>query len=379
MTQCPIGLSSGILGGPLPAPSPPDTGTGPSISGNIEGPCPDHGYTCDDCLGGWFCPPVQTPALPAPCGSGWPCYHCESGWFCAPLPENTATSTFFGSASTSSIVNPTPLSATRGYLYAGCYADEPNRVLSKAKILDVRKGMTNEQCVKFCQRQGFTLAGTEDGAQCFCGNVLLGSIPLSAGHCNVTCTGDITNSTLCGGSWALSVWSPDGSAQQESKPISPPNVVGHYGSAGERDLPVSLKSVMYAWPRSVPVITAISSPTALGVGGLEGTQSPAAISGPDQLATSRPTNASSVMRSILPIRHTGASSAAMDPTFATATSKALQIKSPGFSFGLGHVVFDNYISANPHSAVPDQPDAAREEEESVASAPVVASSPKNQR
>ncbi|KAI6086705.1 hypothetical protein F4821DRAFT_278420 [Hypoxylon rubiginosum] len=53
---------------------------------SAQGPCPGAGYTCDDCLDGWFCPPPQTPAQSAPCGFGWPCVHCDGGWFCVPRP-----------------------------------------------------------------------------------------------------------------------------------------------------------------------------------------------------------------------------------------------------------------------------------------------------
>lgn len=222
-------------------PLPSDNSLAPSAPGaDTNGPCPDHGYTCDDCLDGWFCPPVQTPAWPAPCGYGWPCYQCESGWFCVPLPGDTDTPTLFANAPTPSIVIPTSPPATKEYQYAGCYADDSTRALSKAERLDVRGGMTNEECVKFCQRQGLTLAGTEDGAQCFCGNVLIGSVLLPPGRCNVPCTGDPTNSTMCGGPWALSVWGPDGTARQEPKLISLPQVVGH-GFDGETDPPASEK------------------------------------------------------------------------------------------------------------------------------------------
>ncbi|KAK0382121.1 WSC domain-containing protein [Colletotrichum limetticola] len=53
-------------------------------------PCPGRGYSCSECLNGWFCPPEETPMLPAPCGMGWPCYHCKGGWYCAPDSNNMA-------------------------------------------------------------------------------------------------------------------------------------------------------------------------------------------------------------------------------------------------------------------------------------------------
>lgn len=359
VTQCPVDLSSSIPGGPLPAPSPPVTGAGTSVPGpDTKGPCPDHGYTCDDCLDGWFCPPVQTPAWPAPCGYGWPCYHCESGWFCIPLPKDTPSSTLLASGSTSSVVIPTSLSATDGYLYAGCYADLSTRVLGKAEILDSRGGMTNEQCVRFCQKQGLILAGTEDGAQCFCGDVLFGSALLSPDHCNVTCTGDITNSTTCGGSWALSVWSPDGTAQQEPNPNSLPDAVGHNIPGGERDLPAP-------------------SHTAPIVAGLPDGQSSTANSKSRGLATCQPPNASCVMQSISSAVNTGLSSAASDFGFATAISEGSRPKASEFPFGVGHVISGNFTAASPHNVTPDEPGAAREGSESIATAPRLALSSKN--
>ncbi|KAG8167016.1 hypothetical protein KVR01_002705 [Diaporthe batatas] len=254
VTRFPAGLSSGGLSGSPPASLPPSAGLAPSTPGaDVEGPCPGRGYTCDDCLDGWFCPPVQTPAWPAPCGHGWPCYQCESGWFC--VPSDTATPTSSANAPAESIVFPTPHHpATERYQYAGCYADDPNRVLSKAETLDVRRGMTNEACIGFCQRQGFTLAGTEDGEQCFCGHVLIGSALLRPTHCDTPCTGDLSNSTVCGGPWALSVWGQGGIARQEPRPILIPGVFSH-GSNEER---ASLVSEM---------ITAVSDrapPTATG-------------------------------------------------------------------------------------------------------------------
>ncbi|ROV94309.1 hypothetical protein VMCG_08609 [Cytospora schulzeri] len=105
VTECPLELSSfssytGIPGGPLPVPLLPPTGTG-------TGPCPGQGFTCDDCLEGWFCPPVETPAQPAPCGFGWPCYHCDDGWFCVPSPQVIGAVAIPLTASTSAVVAPT--------------------------------------------------------------------------------------------------------------------------------------------------------------------------------------------------------------------------------------------------------------------------------
>lgn len=55
-------------------------------------PCPNAGYSCSECPGGWFCPPIQTPAMSCPCGYGWACANCVGGWYCVPGPTSTSVS-----------------------------------------------------------------------------------------------------------------------------------------------------------------------------------------------------------------------------------------------------------------------------------------------
>ncbi|ROV95831.1 hypothetical protein VSDG_05159 [Cytospora chrysosperma] len=139
------------------------------------------------------------------------------------------------STSTSAFMVPTPQAATNGFQYVGCYADNTSRALRDAELLSVGGGMTNTQCIVFCQGQGSILAGTEDGSECYCGSTLIGSIILPVEQCNITCAGDATGSTMCGGSWALSVWSPDGTVQQIQKPgkqFMLPSTPGYYHPGG---------------------------------------------------------------------------------------------------------------------------------------------------
>ncbi|KAK0610549.1 hypothetical protein B0T17DRAFT_117967 [Bombardia bombarda] len=217
-----------------------DTGNGGSLvpsrtAGSNPGPCPGEGYTCDDCVDGWFCPPPHTSAQPAPCGYGWPCYHCAGGWFCVPsatlapttvtvcplsVPGNptphTTTVAYMTLTSTAMVVIPEPPlpsetlhPALAGWKYAGCYKDDEYRALKNSSVTTaVVGGMTNEKCIVFCNNQGFGLAGTEDAYQCFCGDFLVDSWLLADSDCDSTCESDA--SSTCGGRWALSVWSPDG-------------------------------------------------------------------------------------------------------------------------------------------------------------------------
>ncbi|KAK3940029.1 WSC domain-containing protein, partial [Diplogelasinospora grovesii] len=294
----------------------------PTPSG-AQSPCPGEGYTCDDCLDGWFCPPSQTPALSAPCGNGWPCYHCAGGWFCVPSPtlgqgsvtglvsgqamptetpspedhtmSTTVTSTAFVTvpAAASSVLALHP--AIADWQYGGCFKDDTSRALKNASITipDV-SGMTSERCITFCQAQGFRLAGVEYGSQCFCGNVLLDSWLLGDSICDSPCSGDSTES--CGGNWALSVWSPDGKVpmaagpeQQFSMPTPTPGQAEMtVNRGGVRQSIVPITTPVFAWPapaavtpsttlNSVTVITMVSADsdpeidTAIDVDGIAST------------------------------------------------------------------------------------------------------------
>ncbi|PSR88763.1 hypothetical protein BD289DRAFT_226775 [Coniella lustricola] len=95
MAMCPSAFSSySFASSPSTLPGSLVSSAMPSSTdGSAAGSCPGQGYTCDDCVNGWFCPPLQTPALPAPCGYGWPCYHCRGGWFCAPMLSTAGATT----------------------------------------------------------------------------------------------------------------------------------------------------------------------------------------------------------------------------------------------------------------------------------------------
>ena len=76
--------------------------------------------------------------------------------------------------------------------------------------------MTNSGCIAACEAKSYTLAGTEDGGQCFCGNTLTGgSTQIAETMCDMACEGDA--SQTCGGGWALSVWKKGVSAKRSSR------------------------------------------------------------------------------------------------------------------------------------------------------------------
>ncbi|KJZ78920.1 hypothetical protein HIM_01693 [Hirsutella minnesotensis 3608] len=96
-----------------------------------------------------------------------------------------------------------------GFQHAGCFKDTNERAL-RGVIRANLDTMTNEKCVSHCKTAGYALAGTEYGGQCYCGNELVGSQQLDHGKCDMPCEGN--SKEMCGGSWALSVYSKEGQA-----------------------------------------------------------------------------------------------------------------------------------------------------------------------
>ncbi|KAK6605961.1 WSC domain-containing protein [Botrytis cinerea] len=115
----------------------------------------------------------------------------------------------------SSVSSSTP-AAISGYSYAGCYADqESNRALSGVTFADVGVGaVSSTACVAYCEGKGYSVAGTEYGGQCFCGQNLP-SQTLNASECAMACEGDANE--ICGGSLALSVYSKSGASKKEKR------------------------------------------------------------------------------------------------------------------------------------------------------------------
>lgn len=74
--------------------------------------------------------------------------------------------------------------------------------------------MSNTACVAYCSAKGYSVAGTEYGGQCFCGD----SVPskkLGASSCHIACDGDAKD--VCGGALALSVYSTGGTGKKEKR------------------------------------------------------------------------------------------------------------------------------------------------------------------
>ena len=81
-----------------------------------------------------------------------------------------------------------------------CYKDFNSRILLRQ--YQPTAPLTHEACAAECYACNFTLAGVEDGNQCFCGHKLAQNVP--ATNCNMACPGDSTQ--MCGGNWAINVF-----------------------------------------------------------------------------------------------------------------------------------------------------------------------------
>jgi len=102
--------------------------------------------------------------------------------------------------------------AISGYSYTGCYADsDSSRAISGVEFAGIG-AVSNTACVAYCSAKGYSVAGTEYGGQCFCGDSVP-STTLDASKCDTSCEGD-ANET-CGGGLALSVYSKGGASKKK--------------------------------------------------------------------------------------------------------------------------------------------------------------------
>ncbi|CED85561.1 Glycoside hydrolase, family 71 [Phaffia rhodozyma] len=129
----------------------------------------------------------------SPCGGWW-----SLSLFIYTAPASTATS------SSSAVASASASSSTSNWVNQGCVSDSSSRTLtgySESKLT----GWTVSGCTNLCASKGYSIAGLEVATQCFCGNSLsTTATKLESWSCGWYCygTGDV-----CGGSWALSIYS----------------------------------------------------------------------------------------------------------------------------------------------------------------------------
>ena len=97
------------------------------------------------------------------------------------------------------------------FVYQGCYADQGNpRTLSGYSTS--QNTNTVATCAQLCLSKGFSFAGVEYGAECYCSNTGPGSgVAVKAdSQCSKACAGNARQN--CGGSMALQVYRLGGSS-----------------------------------------------------------------------------------------------------------------------------------------------------------------------
>ncbi|KAE9409012.1 WSC-domain-containing protein [Gymnopus androsaceus JB14] len=86
--------------------------------------------------------------------------------------------------------------------YEGCFTIL-ERVLSE--VIDVPAGVTAETCTAGCQTAGFTIAGLEDGQECWCGNTLgNSSLHVDDDDCREICISN--HDEYCGNANRLAIY-----------------------------------------------------------------------------------------------------------------------------------------------------------------------------
>ena len=89
--------------------------------------------------------------------------------------------------------------------YVGCYQDSFNQRLFQGDMTKLKTDNSPSVCVQHCLETGFTLAGLQYAAECFCSNSAPAEDKMLQGDkCNMKCPGE-TDKT-CGGYLTMDVY-----------------------------------------------------------------------------------------------------------------------------------------------------------------------------
>ena len=143
-------------------------------------------------------------------------------------PSSGSTSTGTGSgASPSSITVKNSSGSSETWTYQGCFTDlEPDR--NTRSLANWGVGQSSSDCANSCFSAGYSIAGTEYGTQCFCGNTITSTTKENDSDCNQTCKGDSTQT--CGGASRLSVYAKSGTSLTKRSSHLHRHVARHAGS-----------------------------------------------------------------------------------------------------------------------------------------------------
>jgi glucan endo-1,3-alpha-glucosidase len=101
-------------------------------------------------------------------------------------------STTCGGSWTLNVYTQVPSTSPTAWTSAGCYVDASTRMLRVSATLS-QAGLTTELCISTCTQGGFTMAGTENGNQCFCGSQIYqvsgAGVSTASSECSSACNG----------------------------------------------------------------------------------------------------------------------------------------------------------------------------------------------
>ncbi|KAJ7709550.1 glycoside hydrolase superfamily [Mycena rosella] len=133
---------------------------------------------------------------------------CGGGWRMQIYTARVAASTATTPSSTSSTppANASAPSATPSswVLSSACVVDTPARILQGYQLISSL--ITPSYCQSTCAGKGFSIAGVENGNECWCGNSIIGGTPAVglASTCNIACAG--ASASNCGGGWRMQLY-----------------------------------------------------------------------------------------------------------------------------------------------------------------------------
>lgn len=240
-----------------------------SDSGRVED-CPEFKLIPDSQAQGCTVPP-RVNELTSGILSQLPgCNPVQPGPDRASIKTDCGATTDLGQADTSSLFKDL---TGEGWGYVGCGTDNYyNRILTGANT--AKDDMTNDKCVAFCDSKGFSIAGSEYGRECYCGNSIPDSgapVPGVPGNCKMPCSGD--QSQMCGGAGSIGLYKKGAqNANFGVKPGSGSGVVvpsaGGYTGASSAAAPAAPSSTAVAAASSskggmssVSQVVAIPSPS----------------------------------------------------------------------------------------------------------------------
>lgn len=103
------------------------------------------------------------------------------------------------------VVNPGPPGS--GWKSLGCWTDDVQARTLGYRANTPSAALTVRVCTDACRAAGYTYAGVEYAAECYCGNVLNNQRPGLESSCTMTCSGN--SSEYCGGPNRLNLYQVD--------------------------------------------------------------------------------------------------------------------------------------------------------------------------